>query len=276
MFKNLLVLLLFFHAALNGEAIYLFKNDPIDVVIPCTQKDLLTLELCIEKIKEHCVHVGRVIVVSAEPLTSQAEWFNEALYPFQKEEVAACLPTTVPPSRVGWYYQQLLKLYAPFVIPGISSNVLVLDADTLFFKPTSFLNEKYGGCYNVGSEHHLPYFRHAGRLTKNRLFRVYSRYSGICHHMLFQRPVLQELFTEVEAIQREDFWKAFCRQVDPASYWSGASEYELYFNYVFLKTRQVSLRFLKWANITHLEEMERFEKEGYDYVSCHDYLRGGG
>ena len=31
-----------------------------------------------------------------------------------------------PVTRIGWIYQQLLKLYAPFVIPGISSNVLVL------------------------------------------------------------------------------------------------------------------------------------------------------
>ena len=42
--------------------------------------------------------------------------------------------------RIGWYYQQLLKQYAPFVIPKISSNVLILEPDTIFLKQVTFMN----------------------------------------------------------------------------------------------------------------------------------------
>lgn len=259
-----------------------FDHEPIDVVIPSIEKDLDTLNLCIAGIKANCVQIRRVIVVSARPLTDQAEWFDEALYPFSKMDCALDLMkgdkkaardlVKKPSSRLGWYYQQLLKLYAPFVIPGISSNVLILDSDTIFLNPVEFVNSECEGLYNPGTEYHLPYFTHAERLLPG-FSRVFD-YSGISNHMLFQRPVLEKLFATVETQHKIPFWQAFCRCVALKDFpKSGASEYEIYFNFLFKDSNQAHIRILKWANISDIEHLEDYKARGFDYVSCHDWMR---
>ena len=65
--------------------------------------------------------------------------------------------------RKGWYFQQLLKLYAGSVIPGILGNYLVIDADTFFLKPTRFFDGRIP-LYNYGTENHEPYFHHMKKL----------------------------------------------------------------------------------------------------------------
>ena len=120
----------FLHCLLIFMSAFLFgKENIVDVVIPCVEKDLYTLERCIEHVKENLEGVRRVIVVSPQKYTENAEWFNEKNYPFSKDDVNAYLgkvDTTNYP-RIGWYYQQLLKFYAPFVIPEIAENILILD-----------------------------------------------------------------------------------------------------------------------------------------------------
>ena len=66
----------------------LFPSDPIDVVIPCLEKDLDTLPLCIRGIRENCAGIRKIIVVSEKQLTDAADWFNEAKYPFNKKKSA--------------------------------------------------------------------------------------------------------------------------------------------------------------------------------------------
>jgi hypothetical protein len=262
MIRLLLSLALVLNAFLLDAAekiIYPFSAELVDVVIPCTDKDLISLEMCIAGIRENC-QVRRVIVVSDRKLTDSAEWFDEANYPFSKQDVAFELVNhdlvkaksllTAPGSRVGWYFQQLLKLYAPFTIPEVSSNLLVLDADTVFLNPVEFLNDRFGGLYNVGQQHNSSYFQHADRLTGGVVKKIHSKYSGISHHMLFQRSVMEDLFDLVECTHQQPFWIAFCQSVDEKELsFSGASEYELYFNFVLSRTDQVNIRKLLWQNI---------------------------
>ena len=283
-----ILLAVFFFSTTSGfcspsGVVYPFRPDPIDVVIPSTHKDLATLELCIKGIKQNC-QVRRVIVVSSEKLTDNAEWFDETAFPFSKSDVALQLHNNqeknaaqyylYSKSRLGWYYQQLLKFYAPFVIPGISSNVLILDSDTIFLNPVKFLNSSYAGLYNTGSDLRPSYFNHADRLTDGAVKRLYQNYSGVSHHMLFQKCVLEDLFALVETIHNKEFWKAFCNCVDPTEVnSSGASEYEIYFNFVLSRTKQVEIRKLMWKDVPTLEGMIKYKLRGYHYVSCHDWNR---
>ena len=86
--------------------------------------------------------------------------------------------------RNGWYLQQLLKLYAGLVIPGILERYLVIDADTYFLKPTVFVEDNK--ClYNTGSEYHIPYFQHMLKLYPSMEKQIQE--SGICHHMMFEK-----------------------------------------------------------------------------------------
>ncbi len=262
---------------------YQFHADPIDVVIPCVEKDLKTLELCISGIRENCANVRRIIVVSQKQLTDSAEWFDESLYPFTKREVETQLLEGAnlrgkalwdARARVGWYYQKLLKLYASFVIPDISSNVLVLDSDTIFLNPVQFLDSNAAGLYNPSAYVNPNYFVHAEKFLPS-LAPMHARASGICYHMLFQRALLEDLFTHVESSHGQPLWQVFCHHIDsPHLAFSGASEYELYFHFAFSKTSQIRLRYLRWANDNSLDNLETFKAKGYHFVSCHSYLRG--
>lgn len=268
--------------ALCAQESHVFSlfNEPIDVVIPCTEKDLRTLPLCIRGIRENGKNIRRIIVISSQPLTDEAEWFDESNYPFSCQNIAEELTyhssaytkeLFQKESRVGWYFQQLLKLYASSTIPNISSNVLILDSDTIFLKPVTFLNDQNAGLYNPGEEYHIPYFEHAARMIPG-FYKFFPEYSGISHHMIFQRSVIQALLEEVECNHKIPFWQIFCRLVDPKDLpYSGASEYEIYFNYIFTRSTQFSIRKLRWKNITKFSEIEKFKEKGYHYVCLHAY-----
>lgn len=263
---------------------YPLVNDPIDVVFVSHPKDAKTLAYCIKGIKENCSNIRRIIVVSPEKISDDAEWFNENEFPFTKDEVGMTI-VRGSKSRAkqffreglhrtpSWYYQQLLKLYTPFVVPGISSNVLVIDADTIFMNPVEFLNVSFGGlfCYNTEDAPKMPYFEHAKRLIPGYK-RMYPQYYSVCHHILFQKPILEDLFKQVEEYHNEPFWKAFCHAVDLREN-KGASEYEIYYSFALNSTDQVSLRKLKWTNSSKFEERKAFKKKGYHFVAFHDYLR---
>jgi hypothetical protein len=71
---------------------------------------------------------------------------------------------------------------------------------------------------------------------------------------------------------RTEFWVAFCSCVNLKEN-RGASEYEIYFNFALTHTKQVDLQELKWTNSAHLDQRDKFKKEGYHFVSFHTYLR---
>jgi hypothetical protein len=256
-----------------SKTIYPLSPDPIDVVIPCHPKDCKSLKLCIKAIRKYGINVRRIVVVSSKPLTEHAEWFDESNYPFDKADILAEIfqdgRTTHP--RIGWLYQQFLKLYAFLVIPDLSPNILILDADTIFLKVVQFMTMQGDPLFNVGKEHWEPYFSHAKRLLPD-FYKVSPKLSGITHHMLFQKPILEDLFQQIENIHAVEPWKAIARCICPKDMELACfSEYELYFNFALLRTDQPQMRKLKWKNIKLLNEMKRYKKLGYDYVSCHVY-----
>jgi len=255
------------------KTLYNLQSDPIDIVIPCCEKDVEVLDLCIHGARRNIASARRIIVVSPKRYTESAEWYDEQGYPFSKEDVACALGIDPDHHRLGWYYQQLLKLYAPLAIPDISSNVLILDADTIFLRPVKFLDDENGGLYAYDKRIHTPYFEHMERLLP-KFDRAFPQYSGICHHMLFQKEVIAALLSTIEEEHKIDAWIALCQLVDPQHLdHSGMAEYEIYFNFAFHTTEQMVLRPLKFANISKLSTIPYYKQKGYDYVSCHHYMR---
>lgn len=264
---------------------YALRDEPIDVVIPAVEKDLETLELCIAGIRENCIGVRDIYVISKKELTQNALWFCENLYPFDKFAIASVIFQDQARmgeyfanknNRIGWIYQQLLKLYAPFVIPGISSNVLVVDSDTIFLNRTSFLNDVFEPLFNPGSEYHIPYFVHASKLLHG--FKRILPLSGISHHMLLQKSVLEGLFEVVQAQSGMEFWKTFSQIISAEgllteTITSPCSEFEIYFNFMLSTSDQAHVRELKWENIATLNDLSHYKTNGYNYVSAHAYLR---
>jgi len=262
---------------------YPFTPEPIDVVIPCAPKDLATLEHCIEGIRRCGKNLRRIIVVSKEPMTGSAEWFSEDLFPFSKREIAleifrgdaqaAELFASSPQTRMGWIFQQFLKFYAPFVIPNLSSNVLILDSDVIFLKKHRFMSEDGEPVFIPGREYHPPYFEHAARLLPD-LKRVDRKQSGIAHHMLFQKMVLQDLFQLIEQRHGTEPWRAMCRCIDRLeAHRACMSEYEIYFNFVRLRCNQAIVRPAKWCEIASLALLPLYRLSEEVFVACPEYMR---
>ncbi len=261
---------------------YGYLTEKIDVIIPCAPKDLDTLNLCINSIRQNGENIRDIYVISDRKLTDKAIWIDESIYPFSKIDIIDQLFDNEQsyqkyqnngPNRIGWIYQQLLKLYALDVIPGISTNVLCLDSDTMFLKKTAFMDENGVPYFDVGEEYHIPYFSHAKRMLPE-LKRVDMNLSGISHHMLFQKSILTDIKDRVEKRHSLPFWKAFLACIDPNElHGSFASEYEIYFNFTLIHAHAYHIRRLKWKNIPFMDEIKTFQDEGYDFVSCHRWLR---
>ena len=105
-----------------------------------------------------------------------------------------------------------------------------------------------------------------GKLTK------IVRQSGICHHMMFETNYVTELIKRVERELNDTFYNSFLKLV--ADEWKGkpggASEYELYFNYMLkFHTDKIKYRELKWCNW----EKDKGNGPPYDFISYHWYTR---
>ena len=72
------------------------------------------LKFCIDGVRKNVKNVRRIIVVSSEPFTDQAEWFDETLYPFTRSDLGFHILNIKTPVR-GWIYQQCLKFPSSIV-----------------------------------------------------------------------------------------------------------------------------------------------------------------
>jgi len=236
----------------------------LDVVIPVGPSDIDIIHDQIKYTKQNIIGLRNIYIVSPVTNTniSGVILVSESIFPFSIQDVASKHGAT---SRNGWYLQQLIKLYAGSCIPDILQNYLVIDADTFFLKPTTFLQD--GVAYlNSGYEYHAEYFDHMRRLHPS--FIRYMTCSGITHHMLFNTEYVEEMRGIVEEYHKKPFWEVFLEQVNTSNN-SGASEYEMYSNFMYrIHPDKVILRSLKWANKDKL-----VLNEDYDYVSVHWYMR---
>jgi len=259
-----------------------------DIIIPVGPDDCLyiyeqvqyTIKNVIgfEKIYILCYNIDEVLINNPKIKTQNVILISESIFPFKIKTIADIHGKN---PRNGWYLQQLLKLYAGFVIPGINERYLVIDADTYFLKPTIFFENDIP-LYNVGdhilerNENHKPYFEHMLRLHPE--FEKVSPYSGISHHMVFETKFIKEIMDIVEKrYENKDFWKIFLEQVDidlrnvtpyPKS---GASEYEFYFNYIIkYHPNEIKIRILKRRDVSEILDGN---DNDYQYVSCHYRMR---
>lgn len=237
-----------------------------DIVIPVGPNDVKVIDKQIEYTKKNVIGYRNIFLVTHDPNlnVNGCITIDESIYPFNKSLVEQIHGKS---DRNGWYLQQLLKLYAGLVIPNIMEKYLVIDSDTFFLKPTTFIEN--GKClYNHGHEEHNYYFQHMKRLHPD-LYRVHPDKSGICHHMMFETKYIKELFKLIEDKHNDNFYNVFLKQVHTNESDSGASEYEIYFNYINkFKQNDIIIRHLKWCNSRGIQE-----NSPYQYVSCHYYMR---
>ncbi len=256
------------------------KQPVIDVVIPAHEKDLETLNHCIAGIRRNIADVRRIIVISKQKYTDKAEWFDEALFPFTYREIGEMVN-----GGTGWHFQQLLKLYSPLVIPDISENVLIIDSDTVFLRKVKFFSPDGLPFYNLSkdlnlenSDFHQVTFKHILKILpeiEQNFPEQFRNISGICHHMLFQKHLIQELFSRVESHdpQGDPFYKVFLKNSERAY---GVAEYNLYFYFlVSLHPKEYQIRVMRYKNTCDFRVWKYRWRKKYHYCSFHSYMREG-
>ena len=238
-----------------------------DVVIPVGPNDVSIIKDQIKYTKKNVIGYRNIYLIYKDTSfeIDGCTTISEDIFPFSMKTVQEFHGGI---GRNGWYLQQLLKLYAGNVIPDILDKFLIIDTDTFFLKPTKFIdNGKL--LYAHGTENHRAYFDHMSRLD-NSLIKMDMFKSGICHHMIFETKYLNELFNLVESKHNDKFYNIFLKQVASIDYdGSGASEYEMYFNYMLKEhPSEIVVRNLKWQNVSKLTNTDI-----NDYESVHWYIR---
>tara|TARA_Y100000034_G_C6899113_1_gene415227 strand:+ start:1871 stop:2830 length:960 start_codon:yes stop_codon:yes gene_type:complete len=214
----------------------------IDAVIPAHEKDVDTVGLCAEYIKKNVVGIRDVYVVSRNKLTDNAKWVSEDIFPFTLEETSKIIGKH---KRTCWYYAGLIQQTAALVVPDLAEHVLVCDSDTIFARPTKFIDDNGKVLFNVSYDvpahvYDHPYFEYVEKLIPG--LSKQSQYSGIVHHMPVKKSILQSLHNKVEELHGMPFWKASLsvtlqdyKTVNKNCHATGQgmmSTYDLYFNYV--------------------------------------------
>ena len=209
-------------------------NNIFDIVIPVGPNDKDIINTQIKFTKKNIIGYRNIYLICCDPTTiiDGCITINENIFPFSLEDVSKIHGHL---NRNGWYLQQLLKMYALM--------------------------------YNFGSEYHSPYFAHMLKLDKE-LIKIDQQKSGICHHMMFEKKYLCELINKIESNHNDKFYLVFLKMVTECN-GSGASEYEIYFNYMLRNyNNNIEIRKLNWSNSHTLNT-----NTGFDYISCHWYIR---
>ena len=86
--------------------------------------------------------------------------------------------------------------------------------------------------------------------------------------MMFETKYINDLMSTVEKNHNDLFYNIFLKTVTD-KYSSGASEYEIYFNYMLkYNPDKIQIRKLNWTNTRKIETNSK-----YDYISYHWYMR---
>lgn len=240
-----------------------------DIVITVGPDDISIIHDQIEYTKKNVLGFRNIYIISYDSSLEVKDCITipETLFPFNKDIIKnhGC-----PNYRCGWYLQQLIKLYAGEIIPDILERYLVIDSDTFFLKPVSFIEDDQ--ClYTYLKEYWKLYFEHMQRLHPS-FVRMDREKSGICHHMMFETKYVREMMDLVETHhQKTPFYKIFLETLNHSNR-SGASEYEIYFNFM-LKYHPEKM---KWRELKYKGKKRCLDFSGdvgMDYVSVHSWIQ---
>lgn len=241
--------------------------DNFDIVILLGPNDRDIIEYQIKYTKKYILNYENIYIVSYDPKINIEGCITIDENIFKFKNYVLDYVNKKSPKRSKWYFQQLLKLYCSKYIKNLNENYLIIDADTFFIKPTTFI-KKGKCCYSVSSHICERYFKHMN-ILHNKLKKI-DHLSAICHHMIFQKKYLDELFSLVEEKHKKEFYKAF---LDCIESWDGpsASEYEIYFSFInIFKKRNIIIRKLE---MTQCRNYDIVKDKSYSFVSFHAWNR---
>ena len=109
-----------------------------------------------------------------------------------------------------------------------------------------------------------------------------SSFSGMQHHMLFQKDIVEELFSIITETHKQEFWKVFVENIEVKK-WNAASEYVIYHHFALARnSNKVITRNLKACDLIYdskdnelmfLEKLNQLRNtSNFQAVGCHAFL----
>lgn len=247
----------------------------IDVIIPCTKKDQSNLNRCVKSIRKYVRGVNNIYIITKDKIKSKEKIIPETEFPFSFQEIknTGKFDSNL---RVGWYLQQLLKFYSPFVIPNVTENILIVDSDIVFLNKIDLFHQNIPKYAYEKKPIVNSYYKHLKKLLPQ--IETYENRTAICQHMIFNKEVLKKLFKEVKNTHKEEFWKAFIHSIEPQyKYLSGASEFEIYYNFLNYKKIPHISRIVKYKRTTFNNPINRFyyRTTNHIFITNDSYMRVG-
>ncbi|NET72777.1 MAG: hypothetical protein F6K62_18155 [Sphaerospermopsis sp. SIO1G2] len=273
----------------------------IDVVIPLAYKDIPKLSICIASITANSLTPIKNIYILANQdiikknlyLNERVIWIDESEYPFTLKDIEMILhERNTLYQNSSWYYQQLLKFYIFQAIPNLLSNTLILDVDFFICQNIKFLTDDGKAILAYGypfkwllntrqypSQNQHSHIEFAQRLIPN--WQPINSFSGMHHHMLFQKEIIENIFSVVEENHHQQFWRAFIDNIEFKK-WNAASEYVIYYHFAMkFYPDSVISRHLNGCDFIHDEKENHFilemaknylENGEFQVVGCHSFL----
>ncbi len=211
----------------------LVNNNLLGIVIAINPIDNLELiNLLLINTEANVIGYRNIYLIQSDPAKYIVGYYNIPvnMFPFTIDTVSHYHGRS---ERNYWYLEQLLKIYAGFVIPGILDRYLVLDSDTFFIKKSKFFeNEKF--LFNYDGELNIPLLEHMNKLHESFIATT-GLSVGVSHNIVFELQYINEIMNLVETKHNNFFYNIFLENVDELCYNStGASIYYIYFNYLML------------------------------------------
>ena len=213
----------------------------MEVVIPHTPRNNELLRRNIPFLLKYLPSDSLWILTDAENVKALGFFANGSVHLVDEDSVLPGLTlggvksffsgSSVPPTRVGWYYQQFLKM--AWALRADSSEwYLVWDSDTFPLRPIEAFGESGLPFFSTRKEFNPVYFETIKRLLG--IEKIASR-SFIAEYMTINRDMMRSLIAEIEAkneIAGESFWeKITSAALSSSDPYRAFSEYETYGTY---------------------------------------------
>ena len=251
-----------------------------DAIVPFHPKDISTLTMCCESLK-NILNVERIILISSvNPNINGTEFINEK----DISEIIS-LPQLTQiwndknPNlayRSGWIYQQLIELAVPQIITDVSDDYIVCDSDIVFLRnPYNEVSNNVFPFNNAFTgEYHPPY-----RCTYERLMKepAKSGISFINHHLVTNKNYLAELKLFIESRNGKRWDIALIESLDYFEASTFASD-DLYGDWMFAyhpdKMVQIPMKILDIFHVPSSHDLTHLTERGFHIVSSQQYKRG--
>lgn len=254
------------------------SQEPIDVVIPATHKDLHILPLCIEGVRRQVPHPVSQIYIVAPPVDEVQRFCDTHGLQFVDESsVLGFGPRDLnlqityadghTRDRSGWLFQQLIKLSG---LVGTCRHYLCIDSDHVLIRPHVFLTDDGRTVFYMSYEEHRPYYDNIHRLLPDLPL---DTLSYVDHKMLFDKTQIHQLHAALTQRSGKPWIDTVTDGYDRHME-AGFSEFELYGNFVTDKVRRPWLqKRLPYSRLSDYGTLQRQYSRSRWSLTFPDYMK---